>query len=47
MGGVIYHELLEFGVYKMVFVFIQPIGEKILLLGARCTYHETGSEKMQ
>lgn len=45
-GEVVHHELIEFGNHNMNFHFIQPIGENILLLGARCMYYETpGPEK--
>lgn len=45
-GEVIHHEMMGFGIHKMNFHFIQPIGENILLLGARCRYYESsGSEK--
>lgn len=46
MGEVVHHELLELGHHSMNFHFIQPIGEHILLLGARCMYYEKpGPEK--
>lgn len=37
-GRVVEHQMMEFGVHKMNFHYIQPIGENILLLGARCRY---------
>jgi len=44
-GMITNHQLMEFGVHKMNFHYIQPIGENILLLGARCLYRkETGPE---
>ncbi len=45
-GEVIHYEMMGFGTHKMNFHFIQPIGENILLLGARCRYYESpGPEK--
>lgn len=45
-GEVINHEIMELGTHKMNFHYIQPIGENILLLGARCKYYESpGPEK--
>lgn len=41
-----HHELLEFWVHKMNFHFIQPIGDNILLLGARCRYRKENSPEM-
>lgn len=41
-GGLLGEELLEFGRQKMNFHFIQPIGDHILLLGARTRLHRNG-----
>jgi len=45
-GEVVYQEIVDLKFHKMNFHFIQPIGENILLLGARCMYHKNnGPEK--
>ena len=43
-GELIGEELLSFGVQKMNFHFIQPVGEYILLLGARVRQYKDGTE---
>lgn len=39
------HSYYDFGVHEINFHMIQPIGEHILLLGARCRYREGNPEK--
>ena len=41
-GSLLGEEVLEFGVRKMNFHFIQPIGDDILLLGARSMMYKNG-----
>lgn len=42
-GSLLGEELLDFGTRKMNFHFIQPIGDRILLLGARTVLHKDAS----
>lgn len=41
-GTIVREELFHLGVHEMNFHFVQPIGENILLLGARCHMYSDG-----